>query len=161
MPFLVKDVLIVDATVIIGLFILLSFQSISSSFIETESSEFKLEYDKALDEFHALDSLVANCNGENDMSDEEFEEYLTDLGIIETKKICSKWSVEYVELGYYLQNTERQGYQYGYLQQWDENGNIHTNEFYEYQPELHTTESEYLHKVATGPFYVNQMNLIM
>ena len=38
MPFRVKDVLIVDATVIIGLLILLTFQSISSSFIETEIS---------------------------------------------------------------------------------------------------------------------------
>ena len=36
MPFRVKDVLIVDATVIIGLLILLTFQSISSSFIESE-----------------------------------------------------------------------------------------------------------------------------
>jgi len=40
MPFRVKDVLIVNATVIIGLLILLTFQSISSSFIEAETSDF-------------------------------------------------------------------------------------------------------------------------
>ena len=44
MPFRVKDVLIVNATVIIGLLILLTFQSISSSFIETETSDFNKKW---------------------------------------------------------------------------------------------------------------------
>ena len=58
MPFKIKDVLIVDATVIIGLLILLTFQSISSSFIQTESSDFMGEWYEVQNQLSATLGLL-------------------------------------------------------------------------------------------------------
>ena len=62
MPFRVKDVLIVDATVIIGLLILLTFQSISSSFIETEISAMHEDWREAAADFRTSELLLQDCN---------------------------------------------------------------------------------------------------
>ena len=61
MPFRVKDVLIVNATVIIGLLILLTFQSISSSFIETETSNFNKKWREAGNEMNLTLTLLDDC----------------------------------------------------------------------------------------------------
>ena len=61
MPFRVKDVLIVDATVIIGLLILLTFQSISSSFIESEIAAMDKELRNAEATFDASWLLLEDC----------------------------------------------------------------------------------------------------
>ena len=61
MPFRVKDVLIVNATVIIGLLILLTFQSISSSFIETETSDFNKKWRDAGNAMHLTLTLLDDC----------------------------------------------------------------------------------------------------
>ena len=55
MAFRVKDVLIVNATIIIGLLILLTFQSISSSFIESEVSAFNKKWRDAIDTMGVTD----------------------------------------------------------------------------------------------------------
>ena len=66
MPFKIKDVLIVDATVIIGLLILLTFQSISSSFIQNESSDFMNEWYDVQNQYTATLGLLEdwNCIGD-------------------------------------------------------------------------------------------------
>ena len=166
MPFLVKDVLIIDATVIIGLFILLSFQSISSSFIESESSAFMLEWDRTSNQHEALSALLIDECDSGQMEkifehgNPHVKNLLTNQGST-ANKICSDWMVEYVEDGYYLDELQQTGYYYGYLMQWDEDGNKRVAPDYEYVFGLTITESDYLHKVATGPFYVNVTNLLM
>ena len=166
MPFLVKDVLIIDATVIIGLFILLSFQSISSSFIESESSAFMLEWDRTSNQHRALSALLIDECDSGQMEkifehgNPHVKNLLTNQGST-ANKICSDWMVEYVEDGYYLDELQQTGYYYGYLMQWDEDGNKRVAADYEYVFGLTITESDYLHKVATGPFYVNVTNLLM
>ena len=66
MPFRVKDVLIVNATVIIGLLILLTFQSISSSFIETETSNFNKKWRDLGMQMSSTFSLLDDCKLLND-----------------------------------------------------------------------------------------------
>ena len=66
MPFRVKDVLIVNATVIIGLLILLTFQSISSSFIETETSDFNKKWRDAGNKVNLTLTLLDDCKWLND-----------------------------------------------------------------------------------------------
>ena len=61
MAFRVKDVLIVNATIIIGLLILLTFQSISSSFIESEVSAYNKKWRDAIDEMSITNDFLADC----------------------------------------------------------------------------------------------------
>ena len=74
MPFKIKDVLIIDATVIIGLLILLTFQSISSSFIQTESSDFMKEWYEVQNQYAATLGLLEdwNCIGDKTAWEREF-----------------------------------------------------------------------------------------
>ena len=74
MPFRVKDVLIVDATVIIGLLILLTFQSISSSFIESEVSAFNKKWRDAMDKMYVTNDFLIDCKLLMD-DKKEFEKY--------------------------------------------------------------------------------------
>ncbi len=55
------NVLGVNATVIIGLIILFTFQSISSSFIETESSNFILGWNEIKHELSTQDRFLEEC----------------------------------------------------------------------------------------------------
>ena len=190
MTFKVKDVLIIDATVIVGLLILLSFQSISSSFIETESSDFMREWYTVERQYSSTLELLEDCKMLND--DRAFYEThvlkgdnLSSEMEDEIKKSCSKWLVESLEQERHLMKLNHWGYNFNYLQQRDGDGIIYTagtqpeggvadyfdtelNEwvytearFANFNPEFDTEQSDYFHSIVTGPLYVNYMNFIM
>ena len=98
MPFKTKDVLIVDATVIIGLLILLTFQSISSSFIENEASDFMREWNTAKNQYFATLGLLEDCKMLND-NKASYETYVLKGDNLskemedEIKKNCSGWFI--------------------------------------------------------------------
>ena len=78
MTFRIKDVLTVNATIIIGLLILLTFQSISSSFIETEASEFNKKWRDIMMAEDVNWELQRNCNLLND-DRAAYEDWFVDL----------------------------------------------------------------------------------
>ena len=125
MPFKTKDVLIVDATVIIGLLILLTFQSISSSFIENEASDFMREWNTAQNQYFATLGLLEDCKMLND-NKASYETYVLKGDNLskemedEIKKNCSGWFIESLEQESYLMELDRWGYGYNYLQQRDD-----------------------------------------
>ena len=127
MPFRVKDVLIVDATVIIGLLILLTFQSISSSFIETEASDFMGEWHGANNQYLTTLGLLEDCKMLNN-DKAAYETYVLKGDSLskemedEIKKNCSKWLIESLEHERYLMELDVWGYDFAYLQQVYEDG---------------------------------------
>ena len=190
MAFKVKDVLIIDATVIVGLLILLSFQSISSSFIETESSDFMREWYTVERQYSSTLELLEDCKMLNDdraayethiLKGDNLSSEMED----EIKKSCSKWFIESLEQERHLMKLNHWGYNFNYLQQRDGDGIIYTagtqpeggvadyfdtelNEwvytearFANFNPEFDTEQSDYFHSIVTGPLYVNYMNFIM
>ena len=160
MPFKIKDVLIIDATVIIGLLILLTFQSISSSFIQNESSDFMNEFYGVQNQYTATLGLLEdwNCVGENI---ENLYDHVSKEMEGEIKKNCSKWIVESLEQERYLMELDDWGYSFNYLHQIDEDGNVYNITNSDFQPGLYLEESDYLNSLVTGPFWVNQWNVIM
>jgi len=56
------DLLMIDATVIIGLLILLTFSSVSSPFVEIEQSEFLLEWHTTQNELNIIENMLVECN---------------------------------------------------------------------------------------------------
>ena len=211
MPFEVKDVLIVDATVIIGLLILLSFQSISSTFIENEASDFMGKWNETknthsvtlglLEDWNCIEGKTAfeNTAKNNPKGFDHVSKEMED----EIKKNCSAWLIESLEQERYLMELNRWGYEFNYLQQRDFDGVIYTagtqmDMFYDMQggaqdyydpylecdeepeglehcggwvyaevrfasfnPEFDIEESHYFEHIVTGPFYVNQWNMLM
>ena len=124
MPFRVKDVLIVDATVIIGLLILLTFQSISSSFIETEASDFMREWHGASNQHLTTLGLLEDCKMLND-DKADYETYVLKGNSLskemedEIKKNCSKWLIQSLEQERRFLSLSEWGYNFHYLQQMD------------------------------------------
>ena len=169
MPFKIKDVLIVDATVIIGLLILLTFQSISSSFIQNESSDFMNEWYDVQNQYTATLGLLEdwNCIGDKILQSLEQEnienlyDHVSKEMEGEIKKNCSKWLIESLEHERYLMQLDVWGYNYNYLHQIDEDGNVYNITNSDFQPGLYLEESDYLNSLVTGPFWVNQWNVIM
>ena len=173
MPFRVKDVLIVDATVIIGLLILLTFQSISSSFIETEASDFMREWNMAKNQYYTTLGLLEDWDCIEDKAAWEREfghlvypnpynyDHVSKEMEGEIEKNCSKWIVESLELERYLMELDDWGYGFNYLHQIDEDGNVYNITNSDFQPGLYLEESDYLNSLVTGPFWVNQWNVIM
>ena len=169
MPFKIKDVLIVDATVIIGLLILLTFQSISSSFIQNESSDFMNEWYDVQNQYSATLGLLEdwNCIGDKILQSLEQEnienlyDHVSKEMEGEIKKNCSKWLIESLEHERYLMQLDVWGYNYNYLHQIDEDGNVYNITNSDFQPGLYTEESDYFNSLVTGPFFVNQMNIMM
>ena len=182
MTFRIKDVLTVNATVIIGLLILLTFQSISSSFIETEASEFNKKWRDIMMAEDVNWELQRNCKLLND-DRAAYEEWFVDLhteydedGSIsfrtydylskemenEIKNRCSELVVEGLETYQKLVEVEYDGYYVNYLQQYDDDGYVYTyDNGDEWHPDRYSEESDYLYSIVTGPFYVNITNLIM
>jgi len=133
MPFRVKDVLIVNATIIIGLLILLTFQSISSSFIETESADFMREWHTVQNQYSTtvglledwdciedktfLEGLVIPTPYSFDHVSKEMED--------EIKKNCSKWLIQSLEQERHFLSLSEWGYNFHYLQGMDRNGNLY------------------------------------
>ena len=173
MPFKIKDVLIIDATVIIGLLILLTFQSISSSFIQNESSDFMNEFYGVQNQYAATLGLLEdwNCIGDKTAWEREFGDlvipntynydHVSKEMEGEIEKNCSKWIVESLELERYLMELDDWGYGFNYLHQIDEDGNVYNYSNADFQPGLYTEESDYFNSLVTGPFWVNQWNVIM
>jgi len=190
MTFKVKDVLIIDATVIVGLLILLSFQSISSSFIETESSDFMREWYTVERQYSSTLELLEDCKMLNDdraayethvLKGDNLSSEMED----EIKKSCSKWLVESLEQERHLMKLNHWGYNFNYLQQRDGDGIIYTagtqpeggvadyfdtelNEwvytearFANFNPEFDTERSDYFRNIVTGPMHIHIMNFIM
>ena len=56
------DLLMINATVIIGLLILLTFSSVSSPFVEIEQSEFLLEWYTTQNELNRIENMLVECN---------------------------------------------------------------------------------------------------
>ena len=190
MAFKVKDVLIIDATVIVGLLILLSFQSISSSFIETESSDFMREWYTVERQYSSTLELLEDCKMLNDdraayethiLKGDNLSSEMED----EIKKSCSKWLIESLEQERHLMKLNHWGYNFNYLQQRDGDGIIYTagtqpeggvadyfdtelNEwvytearFANFNPEFGTERSDYFRNIVTGPMHIHIMNFIM
>ena len=190
MAFKVKDVLIIDATVIVGLLILLSFQSISSSFIETESSDFMRDWYTVERQYSSTLELLEDCKMLNDdraayethvLKGDNLSSEMED----EIKKSCSKWLIESLEQERHLMKLNHWGYNFNYLQQRDGDGIIYTagtqpeggvadyfdtelNEwvytearFANFNPEFDTERSDYFRNIVTGPMHIHIMNFIM
>ncbi len=166
MAFKVKDVLIIDATVIVGLLILLSFQSISSSFIETESSDFMRDWYTVERQYSSTLELLEDCKMLND-DRAAYETYVLKGDSLskemedEIKKNCSKWLIESLEHERYLMELDVWGYDFAYLQQVDEDGNVYNIKDTSFNPELAAVESDYFRGIVTGPLWVNITNIVM
>ena len=183
MPFRVKDVLIVNATVIIGLLILLTFQSISSSFIESEVSTFNKKWKDSIDTWYVTHDFLQECKLLMDDRNEfernfiDYHSYQNETGATirvidsftvemetEMKEKCTEYAVKSIEDYWNLVEIEESGFNMNYLSQYDEDGNELTAfEGYYYDETLfHTTsESSYFTKIVTGPLYVNVANVLM
>ena len=181
MPFRVKDVLIVNATVIIGLLILLTFQSISSSFIESEVSTFNKKWKDSIDTWYVTNDFLNECKLLMDDRNEfekaflEHHSYQNETGATiriidsftvemetEMKEKCTEYAIKSIEDYWNLVEIEESGFNMNYLSQYDEDGNEFTAlEGYYYDETLYTDESSYFQKIVTGPLYVNVANVLM
>ena len=181
MTFRIKDVLAVNSSVIIGLLVLLTFQSISSSFIENEVYDFNKKWRDLMMEENVNLQLQDDCHLLNTDRD-AYEDWFVELhGIYdedgsfssyydhlpkeienEIKKNCTELAVHGLETYQNLLQVEEDGFGLGYLQQYDDEGYIYSIDYGdEYDPLLYTEESDYFRTIVTGPFYVNVANLIM
>ena len=183
MAFRIKDVLIVNATVIIGLLILLTFQSISSSFIETEVSTFNKKWRDAIDTMLVTDEFLLECKllmddrneYERDFIDYHLAQNETGATIrvidsltiemeTEMKEKCTEYAIKSIEDFWNLVEIEQTGFYLNYLVQIDEDGNELTNlDGHDYDIEKFDTtiEGSYFNKIVTGPLYVNIANVVM
>jgi len=178
MPFRVKDVLIVDATVIIGLLILLTFQSISSSFIETEISAMHGDWREAASDVRASELFLQDCNWLKTDSEEyakSMEMWLIDPNTEEStidftpemKKMfleeCKETVVKINQLHHELWAIEEQNFDKGYLSQFEgqKELNILNGDSYDYDLWDTTEESSYFKTIVTGPLWVNVANVLM
>ena len=180
MTFRIKDVLAVNSSVIIGLLVLLTFQSISSSFIENEVYDFNKKWRDAMLEVNLNQSLQKECDLLNkdrnayedwfvethgvyneDGSFSPFYDHLSKEIENEIKKKCTDLTIEGIEIYQKMLEIEHDGFILGYLQQYDEDYIYSIDYGDEYNPILITEESDYFRTIVTGPFYVNVANLIM
>lgn len=158
------DVLTVNATVIIGLLILLTFQSISSAFIETESQNFLGQLSDSDRLLIKYDRLIEFC--EEAVTDpDSFEQGFKDLVLYdalpnelfyiqeiereldpelfsEFREKCKEWEIKRIDIITTRIALEGWGLDYGYL-----------DEFY--------AESDYFNLIVAGAFWVNLTNLVM
>jgi len=132
------EVLTVNATVIIGLLILLTFQSISSSFIEDESSAFMLKWHEAETRYFTVNGLLDECKLLNDDiegyeklfletftfadidgSTHQIFDHLPEETKDEIKRNCTKLPIEGLEAYRNLLELSSWGYRFSYLEQYD------------------------------------------
>jgi hypothetical protein len=181
MAFRVKDVLIVNATVIIGLLILLTFQSISSSFIESEVSAYNKKWRDAQDTMGVTDGFLTECKllvedrkefekmfleyhsfeNEDGTTTRIIDSFTTDMES-EMKEKCTEYAIKSLEDYWNLIEIEKTGFSTNYLSMYDEDGNEFTNiDGFEYDETLWLDESSYFKKIVSGPLYVNVANVLM
>ena len=185
MPFKVKDVLIVNATVIIGLLILLTFQSISSSFIEAETSDFNKKWREVGNEMSLTLTLLEDCKW---LSDDRaaYEDWFLEIHTLyyedgseyklydhlskemedEIQKNCAELTIQSLQEQNYLMLMVEEGFNLGYLDQVDSDGNIYTSEDADFDYDwtgqsITHEESDYFRAIVTGPYYVNVINVLM
>ena len=169
------DLLIIDATIIIGLLILLTFSSVSSPFVEIEQSEFMLEWYATQNELNKIENMLLECNtlkqdpklftkklvkifSENKTdrggrSDGLFQqgtdsgELFYDYNELQTKLYdrCENLIIEQIEVEHTLNVLDNWGIEFYYLE--EDNGIVE--------------ESRYSKHLASGPFSVNVINLGM
>ena len=181
MAFRVKDVLIVNATIIIGLLILLTFQSISSSFIESEVSAYNKKWRDAIDTMGVTDGFLIECKLLVDDRKEfekiflEYHSFENEDGTItrivdsftidmesEMKQKCTEYAIKSLEDYWNLIEIEKTGFYTNYLSMYDEDGNEFTSmDDFEYDETLLVDESSYFKKIVSGPLYVNVANVLM
>jgi len=165
----------IDATVIIGLLILLTFNSVSSPFVETEQSEFFNEWYMVQNELEKIDRTLIRCEAilnpqsidtsrpggivqqgvdprpsaagidnllEPELTAEEIsnENFQKQLG-----EKCNALRVEKIEQNQKLLVLNDWGVDFSYLETDGEQ----------------VFESEYSKELASGPFWVNMINLGM
>ena len=74
-----SDILITDATIIIGLLVLLTFSSVSSPFIESETSEFFHNWYELKNEIKTINELLIECKdlqkAVNDLKNDDNDGY--------------------------------------------------------------------------------------
>ena len=186
MPFRVKDVLIVNATVIIGLLILLTFQSISSSFIETETSDFNKKWRDAGNAMNLTLTLLDDCKW---LSDDRaaYEDWFLEIHTMyyedgseyklydhlskemedEIQKNCAELTIQSIQEQNYFMLVEEEGFYLEYLHQIDSDGNIYTSKDadfvydWTFGESMTSEESDYFRAIVTGPYYVNVINVLM
>jgi len=169
------DLLIIDATIIIGLLILLTFSSVSSPFVEIEQSEFMLEWYATQNELNKIENMLLECNmlkqdptlfpkklvkifSENKTdrggrADGLFQqgtgekELFFDYNELQTKLYdrCEDQIIEQIEVEHTLNVLDKWGIEFYYLE--EKNGIVE--------------ESRYSKHLASGPFSVNVINLGM
>ena len=183
MAFRIKDVLIVNATVIIGLLILLTFQSISSSFIESEVSTFNEKWRDAMDTMFVTNDFLYECKLLMDDRNEfeknflDYHSYQNETGATirvidsftvemetEMKEKCTEYAVKSIEDYWNLVEIEETGFNMNYLVQFDEDGNeLSYLDGHNYDMDRYytTDEGSYFKKIVTGPLYVNVANVLM
>ena len=183
MAFRVKDVLIVNATIIIGLLILLTFQSISSSFIESEVSAYNKKWRDAIDAMGVTDGFLTECKllvedkKEFEKMFLEYHSFENEDGTItrivnsfttdmesEMKEKCTEYAIKSLEDYWNLVEIEKTGFYTNYLSQYDEYGNeLSSMDGFQYDETLlfSTDESSYFNKIVSGPLYVNVANVLM
>lgn len=171
------NLLVANATIIIGLLILLTFQSISSSFIESESSEFITKWYDTQNQLATIDSILVDCKKyDGDIPNLLNQNFATPSGTrlnlsgdtltnemkVEIQNYCNKLIVEKLKQSKHLLTLDEWGFNFHYLQQVDESGKILTAENNDsFNPNLSVKESDYLHNIISGPLWVNLTNLFM
>ena len=186
MPFRVKDVLIVNATVIIGLLILLTFQSISSSFIETETSNFNKKWRDVGNAGNLTLTLLDGCKWLNDDraayedwflethtlyyedgSEYKLYDHLSKEMEDKIQRNCGELTIQGLQEQHYFMLLEEEGFYLEYLHQIDSDGNIYTSEDadfvydWTFGESMTSEESDYFRAIVTGPYYVNVINVLM
>ena len=180
------EVLTVDATVVIGLLILLTFQSISSSFIEVESSTFIQKWNDTNHELDQLDRKILECTllendfqtyeeiflRDNPTSEYDYVtgEYVGEIPLFDSlpkdlvallEKTCYEYIIQRNDVLFVISSLDEQGYYLNYLEQYDDSyvySNLNEDPFDIILP---VRESEYLYMIITGPMSVNLVNLAM
>lgn len=183
------NILSVNATVIIGLIILFTFQSITSSFIETASSDFILDWQTIKHELSTQDRFLEECKTlreDRDAYEEIFLEahyfYFSDgsEGYLfdnldenmekEIKKYCEDLVIRGMSKLIELYAIEDMGYHLHYLSLYldmDDGSRIeysHLNgdDYYAiYDDYVYLDLSSYFFNIATGPLWVNITNMVM
>lgn len=165
----------IDATVIIGLLILLTFSSVSSPFVEIEQSEFMLEWYATQHELNKIENMLLECNtlkqdpklfpkklvkifeNETERGDRNYvgtsqqgtgeKELFFDYNELQTKLYdrCEDQIINHIEVNHTLNVLDKWGIKFNYLE--EKNGIAE--------------ESEYSKHLASGPFSVNVINLGM
>jgi len=163
-----------NATVIIGLLVLLTFGSVSSPFAQEESSAFFADWYELQIEINSADKVLSECNELIHNSTKRQESLTSALTVNAPEDIiarsgnaapgeildivgfydgdiaadCSKLIVDRMKATKQLEVLDKWGLQYNYLQKNTTNP-------------TQLVESKYHKDIASGPYSVNMINLAM